>query len=256
MHSCLYHGIVSHCRQTPVVHRFRYWLFWLYVDLSEWEEVERRVVGLSRRFFAPAALNRRDHMGDKAKSLAAEVREFVRRESGEDMATGAIRLLTQPRSFGVYFSPLNLYYCFGAAGELNAVVAEVNNTPWGEQHCYLLWKANRTSAAKGEYRHAKTFHVSPFMPMDQDYLWQVGVPGKDLSVHLATERDGRAYFEADMKLARQELSSWTLASNLARSPVNAARVMVAIYYQALRLWMKKCRYYPHPKTGSPNVPAA
>lgn len=253
MQSCLYRGTVTHRRQSPVEHAFRYQLFWLYLDLEEWPEVCRRVRGLSERRFAPASFCRADHLGDPDVPLAEAVRSFVRAESGRDLAIGPIRLLTQPRSFGWYFSPLNLYYCFANDQSLAAVVAEVNNTPWGERHCYLLWQGNRN--AEYCYRHPKDFHVSPFMPMDQQYDWRVGVPDEVLAVSLATINAGARIFDAGMQLHRQPLTSGRLAANLARSPVNAARVLFAIYYQAFRLWMKKCPYYPHPKTKSTSAPA-
>ncbi len=255
MYSCIYHGTVDHRRQSPVEHQFRYKLFWLYLDLSEWADVKRRVRGLGDRFLAPAAFYRPDHMGDWAMPLTEAIRRFVSAESGRDLATGPVRLLTQPRSLGFYFSPLNLYYCFNSNEKLEAVVAEVNNTPWGEQHCYLLWQGNKLPAGEGRYRHAKTFHVSPFMAMDQRYAWEVGVPAETLSVRLAAEQGNEAFFDAGMQLARQPLTTWTLASHLARSPVNAARLLGAIYFEAFRLWMKRCPYYPHPKTKSTNASA-
>lgn len=256
MNSCLYRGTVSHRRQTPVDHAFRYRLFWLYLDLDEWTDTKKRIAGLSDQFLAPAACYRSDHLGDPAVPLRNSVRQFVQEQAGQDLASGPIRLLTQPRSFGFYFSPLNLYYCFDNNRQLVAVVAEVNNTPWGEQHCYLLWQDNQTSSgATNQYSHRKTFHVSPFMDMDQHYQWRVGQPDGTLSVGLSTNREGQTFFNADMHLERTPLTSWSLAANLARSPINAARVLVAIYYQAFRLWMKRCPYYPHPKTKSNNASA-
>ena len=247
-HSCIYRGWVSHRRQTPVEHQFRYSVFWLYLDLEEWTEAKRKVVGLSERRFAPASLYRHDHLGDTAVPLDESVRRFVREQAGDDLATGAIRLLTQPRSFGFYFSPLNLYYCFDQQESLAAIVAEVNNTPWGERHCYLLWAGNQT--APGRYRHDKTFHVSPFMDIDQQYAWQLEAPSQQLGVRLATERDGQAYFEAAMQLERRPLTTLSLARQLATSPISAGRLLAAIYYEAFRLWMKKCPYYPHPPADS------
>ena len=52
---------------------------------------------------------------------------------------GPIRLLTHLRYFGHCFNPVSFYYCFDAAGErVRAVVAHVTNTPWGDQHSYVL----------------------------------------------------------------------------------------------------------------------
>lgn len=210
-------------------------------------------------------------MGSPDTSLQTAVRTFVAAETGDDLATGPIRLLTQPRSFGWYFSPLSLYFCYAANDQLRCVVAEVNNTPWGEQHCYVLWQANRvappgkdknneaasgSSPARHAYSHAKRFHVSPFMPMDQTYHWCLSDPRETLDVQLGVSRDGRRYFDAGMSLIRRPLSARALAGQLVRSPVSAARLLVAIYYQALRLWMKRCPYFPHPKNQPATTPAA
>ncbi|QDU56283.1 DUF1365 domain-containing protein [Aeoliella mucimassa] len=254
MNSCIYRSSVSHRRRTPVEHQFRYRLFWLYIDLEEWPVLSRQVTGLSDRRFAPAALWRNDHLGDRDTPLQQSVRQLVHERTGADLANGPIRLLTQPRSLGFYFSPLNMYYCFDQHETLTAVVAEVNNTPWGEQHCYVLWSDNQT--APGCYRHAKTFHVSPFMGMDQSYVWQVQPPDEQFQLHLATERSGQAYFDAAMNLERRPLTSGSLMRHLATSPINAGRVLSAIYFEAFRLWMKRCPYFPHPKNQSTATPTS
>lgn len=263
LNSCIYSGTVNHRRATPVEHAFCYRLFWLYLDLDEWDTVREEVFGLSNRRFSPASFRRTDHLGDPSHALGESVRKFVFDKTASDLATGPIRLLTQPSSFGLYFSPLNIYYCFDHREQLTCVVAEVNNTPWGEQHCYVLWSGNREpgegAASNGQplaFSHGKDFHVSPFMPMDQTYHWRLCEPAQNLDVGLGVSQNGVRCFEAGMSLTRQPLTSRTIASHLARSPVNAARVLTAIYYQALRLWIKRCPYFPHPKNQSTELPTA
>ena len=77
---------------------------------------------------------------------------------------GPIRLLTHLRSFGHCFNPVSFYYCFDAGERLQAVVAEVTNTPWGERHAYVLGGA---ATARWPSAFDKELHVSPFMGMDQ-----------------------------------------------------------------------------------------
>jgi len=162
---------------------------------------------------------------------------------------GPIRLLTQLRRYGYYFSPLNLYYCFDRDGsEVQSVVAEVSNTPWREMHCYVLWSGNRVgSSERLRFHHSKGFHVSPFMDMDFDYHWQLNNPAQALKVNLANHRSGQRVFAADMVLQRRPLTRVQNFRSWLRYPWSTAQVVVAIYYQALRLWMKKCPYYPHPR---------
>jgi DUF1365 family protein len=130
---------------------------------------------------------------------------------------------------------------------VEAVVAEVSNTPWRERHCYVLWKGNRVgSADRLRFRHRKDFHVSPFMDMDFDYHWQLNTPAETLKVVLANHRNGQRVFAADMVLHRRPLTRGQMIRTWLRYPWVTGQVVLAIYYEALRLWMKKCPYYPHP----------
>jgi DUF1365 family protein len=167
-------------------------------------------------------------------------------------------LLTQLRHFGVYFSPVNLFYCFDDQDSLVALVAEVSNTPWNERHCYVLWEGNRLPRSAHRYSHAKEFHVSPFMGMDSQYDWRIRAPGEKLHLSLGCRRQGESIFQADLHLQRSELTDGQLLRSLLRRPIAATHIIGAIYFQALRLWMKKCQFFPHPlRSESPAAsPAA
>ena len=120
----------------------------MYLDLDELPELLRSRLLLYAARFSPGSFCRDDHLGDPATPLAEAVRDLVEAETGE-RPEGPIRLLTQLRRFGYYFSPLNLYYCFDRGGEdVEAVVAEVSNTPWLERHCYVLWQGNRVGPSE------------------------------------------------------------------------------------------------------------
>lgn len=264
MHSCIYEGIVTHLRREPVGHQFQYRLFMVYLDL---DELPSLVAGglIANRKHASRSFLRSDHLFAPGRPLIDEVRDVVRDQTGRS-CDGAIRLLTQLRQFGYYMSPLNLFYVFDRADRrVQTIVAEVNNTPWNERHCYVLWEGNREGEA-GELRfaHAKEFHVSPFMEMDMRYQWKLSTPGSALRLQLANTRDSKQLFEAGMALERREFSRQQLRRMTRRYPVMTAQIIAAIYYQALKLWWKKCPSYPHPKTQtnspspvpiSPNVTA-
>ncbi len=251
MYSCIYEGRVGHCRYQPVVHRFRYPLMALYLDLDELPELTARGGLLSTAPFAAASFQRSDHLGDAQTSLAESVRNLVAERCGTRLA-GPIRLLTQLRYFGYYFSPLNLFYCYGEGGQsVEFVVAEVSNTPWDERFYYVLWQGNRLEGeSRLRFRHPKAFHVSPFMGMDSSYDWRLNEPGDRLLVHLATVRQGQRLFDASMTLRRRPLGRAELRSALVRYPWMTFRIMTAIYYQAFRLWFKKVPFFPHPKSIS------
>ena len=255
MFSCIYEGHVRHRRLSPVKHRFRYGLYLLYLDLEELPSLLKGGLGLSQARFSPASFCRQDHLGNPATPLAESVRGLVKERTGWE-PTGPIRLLTLLRCFGYYFNPLSLYYCFEPAGQiLEAVVAEVTNTPWLERHWYVLWDGNRIGQPHQlRFRHRKGFHVSPFMDMSADYEWNLSRPGPRLSAFIVVSRAGRRFFDVGMTFRRRELSRGSMAYTLLRHPCMTLRVSQAIYWQAARLRWKKCPFFHHPKYS--DVPEA
>ena len=230
--SCLYVGRVRHRRHAPRPHAFGYSLFMAYLDLAE---LNRAFAGRwlwSAHRPALARFAREDHLGDPRLPLDQAVRELVQRDTGRRPA-GPIRLLTHLRYFGYVFNPVSFYYCFDREGtRVETVVAEVNNTPWGERHCYVLSTNQRTG---------KAMHVSPFMPMDLTYRWRFTDPAGRLAVHMALERGGSRVFDAVLSLKRTPVSN----AILLRHPFMTGKVIAAIYWQALKLWVKGVPVYTH-----------
>ena len=259
MHSCLYEGRVHHLRSEPTEHSFRYRIAMAYLDLAETTSLVESQRVLSAGRFAPASFLAKDHESSFAehdqpftnRSLDSAVRDFAAGISGK-RPTGPIRLLTQLRYFGHFFSPLNLFYCFTPEGtDVECVVAEVSNTPWNERHLYLLDSSNRLAGEHGlRFRHPKSFHVSPFMGMNATYDWQLSSPGEELSVGISSSREGDRFFHASMSMRRIELSRSGVRRLCIRYPLMNLRIMAAIYWQALLLWKKKCPFFPHPQTST------
>jgi len=222
LHSALYTGWVSHRRRLPRMHAFRYPLFMVLLDLAELDQAFRGrwLWGVERRRIA--SFRRADHMGEPHLPLAQCVRDLVERESGR-RPDGPVRLLTHLRYFGYCFNPVCFYYCYDATDrEVVAVVAEVNNTPWGERHCYVLDHRglDRTSsdAPLARWRSDKRLHVSPFMPMDLQYEWALSAPAARLAVHMHCSRDGEPLFDAALTLRRRPLTGSVMAGTLLRYP--------------------------------------
>ena len=247
MNSCVYRGAVRHRRHEPVRHGFTYSLFMLYLDLDELDEVFEGRWLWSSRSAAPAWFRRADYLGDADIDLGEAVRSEAERLTGH-RPSGPIRMLTHLRYLGYVMNPVTFYYCFRPDGEsVDVILAEITNTPWSERHTYAL-----SSSPGGEtvsdriHRFAKAFHISPFMEMEQEYEWRFSDPGARLFVHMRTEVGAKRVFDASLLLRREEISGASLARALTRYPWMTARVAAGIYWQALRLWVKKVPFYDHP----------
>lgn len=253
MESRIYEGWVRHRRKTPVENAFTYSLFLLYLDLAELPDVFAKRWLWSTKRMAISRFKRTDHLGDPDRPLDECVRELVEEKTG-DQLTGPIRLLTNLRYFGYGMNPVCFYYCFHPDGkQLRCVVAEVNNTPWGEQHCYVIQQPVRTvDGGANRVWQDKEFHVSPFMQMDMRYRWLLTPPREHLAIHIENHTDDRNPFDVTMTLKQKPINSLNLASVLVRHPWMSAKVAVAIYWQALRLWWKGCPFVPHPRTPATN----
>jgi DUF1365 family protein len=251
--SAVYEGTVRHRRFEPVAHEFSYRLFLMYLDLKELPGVLDPYPLWSARRRAPARFRREDFMGDPARPLAQCARDAVEVETGSRPA-GPVRLLAGLRYLGHSFNPVSFYYCFDSAGQrVEAVVADVENIPWGERHAYVLARGESEGPVLTDELE-KRLHVSPLMGMDQTYAFRAGEPGARLAVHIESrpdaERGGKS-FDATLNLRRRELSRPLLLGLLARYPALSLQVVAKIYAQSLRLKLKGARYYPHPQGRKP-----
>jgi uncharacterized protein len=247
MHSALYIGQLRHRRMTPRPHAFSHAVCMMWLDLSELDSVFRGRWFWSTRRRALAWFRRADYLGDPAVSLDEAVRGRVQQSLGS-LPAGPIRMLGQLRNYGHCFNPVVFYYCYDAADtRIETIVAEITNTPWRERHSYVL-----PVAAGGEpdqvlhFDLDKGFHVSPFMPPDLHYRWRFSIPGERLAVHMENHRDDRKVFDATLSLTRRPVDGRSLALVLLAFPASTLRVLGAIYWQALRLWLKRVPVYSHP----------
>ncbi len=247
MRSCIYAGDVRHRRFGPVPHDFTYSLFMMYLDLDELPHL------FSDRWFwsagapAPAWFRAKDYLGGGRASTAEAARDEAERLTGR-RPLGPVRMLTHLRYLGFVMNPVTFYYCFGEDGEsLEVILAEITNTPWKERHVYALRSDRVKASPAGQpHRFDKEFHISPFMPMEQEYMWCFNEPGPRLLVHMENHEAGAKVFDATLRLRREEITSRSLAAVFFRYPAMTLRVALGIYWQALRLRLKRNPYFNHP----------
>ena len=259
MESFLYEGTLRHRRFTAPSRSFTYSLFMMYLDLGELDAVFARRWLWSTSSPNLAWFRRADHYGDPSIPLDVAIRDLVAERTGT-RPVGPIRLLTHLRYLGHCFNPASFYYCFAPDGRtLETIVAEGSNTPWNERHMYVLPEAeNRGRGDAKEYEFKKAFHVSPFLGMDADYGWRFGTPpSRDddmLWVHMQNRQAGSRVFEASLTLHRRPITGTELARALLMRPAMTVQVVASIYSQALRLWVRRARFYPHPRTQPARQP--
>ncbi|MDG1944910.1 MAG: DUF1365 domain-containing protein [Halioglobus sp.] len=245
MKSRIYEGVIRHRRVSPIEHEFQYKVSMPYLRLDELPEIFSNTRFWSAKESAPAQFRRSDFLGDPALPLSDEVRRRIHEETGKAQS-GPIYLLANLRYFGYVMNPIACYYCFNEEEtRLEYVVAEVNNTPWNERHSYVLPGPVEGRWLKTEFE--KQLHVSPFNPMAMRYHWRSNTPDRRLVLHMENTTDGESVFDATLSLAAQPMTSANLNKLLLRYPLMTAKVGLAIYWQALRLYLKGVPVHTHPK---------
>lgn len=244
--SSIYTGTLRHRRFEPVRHEFTYPIFLAFLDIDRIPSLMRVSPLASYNRFNWAAFAERDHFGDPALPLRERLKSDARQQ-GVELPEGPIFLLTHLRYLGYNFNPISLFYCYDRSAALQMVLAEVNNT-FGETCNYWLSPKNRLNSCHSfVYRCKKAMHVSPFMPMNLDYRFVLTDPGDTLIAHMSTLEGEHSYFDATLSLRREPWTAGALHRSLLRFPWMTAKVITAIHWEALRLFLKKVPVFTHPK---------
>ncbi|MDQ1154485.1 DUF1365 domain-containing protein [Brevundimonas sp. SORGH_AS_0993] len=249
MISALYRGEVMHRRLRPREHRLRYRVFWLLLDLGELEAIDRRLRLFSRNRFNLLGFHDRDHGDGSEIPLRDQILAHLDC-AGVDIGDGAIRLLTMPRILGYVFNPISLYYCHAPDGRLAAVIYEVTST-FGQRHAYVLPVADE-DARGGRFRQgaAKALHVSPFMGMDMRYAFRGHAPSERLDLAIDGFDSEGLLIVAAMKGRRRPLTDAALLEAALSMPALTLKVVGAIHWEALKLWLKRTPLHPAPPSST------
>ncbi len=271
LNSCIYEGVIRHRRRLPVKNCFRFSAFMFLLDLDELDDVFSGRWFWSTRRFAYATFQRADHLKTFAvdRSLRCCVKEVLVQHGLHD-ELGRVCLLTQLRYCGFRMNPVSFYYCYRASDQrLIAVIAEVNNTPWDEQHVYVIpdhrpetlplenhtptserCTSSQSQLAPQRYIKAeklkKSFHVSPFMHNAMHYRMIYSLPGESIGVKMENFESDEKIFDVSMLMHRRSITMLRLLWMSLKYPVYSLKVFAGIYFQALKLFLKKVPVHAHP----------
>ncbi|PTP74414.1 DUF1365 domain-containing protein [Vibrio splendidus] len=248
--SGIYWGNVRHRRFGDITHEFSYQLYMMGLDLDELPQTTARSVLFGTRWYNPIRFVESDYLAEKKenattdepKSLKQRIASKVQKLGGVWSDSNRVTMLAQCRCLGIYFSPINCFFCYDETGDCKYMLAEVSNTPWRERHYYLI-------DMHQELKVKKEFHVSPFMDLNMTYFWKIKPPAKRTLVHIESRRDNKL-FDATLALTKQSVTKTNIRRTVFKIPAMTIKVVMGIYYQALKLFLKKVPFVGHPDSTS------
>ena len=244
----LYFGDVMHARLKPVPHRFSYRVMSLLIDLDRLDEAGRQspLFGVNRA--ALYSFHEADHGERDGSSLRAYAQARAN-EHGISLTGGRVWLLCYPRLLGYTFNPLSVYFCTRADGGLALIIYEVRNT-FGEIHSYVLPVGpGEITAAGVRQEQDKLFYVSPFVEMATRYRFRISPPGEGVRLRILEVDEEGPLLAATFSGRRRALTTRALLQAFVTLPLLTLRIVGAIHWQALRLWLKGVKLVPRPDSA-------
>ena len=237
METCIYKGIVTHRRFKPKRHFFNYKTFSVLFDLDELKDLEKRISIFSLNKFNLFSFYNKDH-GNRDGS---DIKNWVKNNLNKfniNFEVSKIKLLCFPRIFGYVFNPLSIFYCYDEDLGLRAILYEVKNT-FNEQHTYIFRVDKNTKIITQSCN--KKFYVSPFIEMDTWYNFRLTEPKETLSVYIKQTDSGGMLLSACQIGRKEKISTKQLLINFIKHPMMTIKIIMAIHFEALRLWSKGVR---------------
>ncbi|KTC80200.1 hypothetical protein Lche_2220 [Legionella cherrii] len=247
MNHLIFTGHVRHRRFFPKKHQFSYKLFMFCFDLAQINNTFKDIKQVSIEKFNWFSLKRKNYLNESTIPLDEYARQLVMNRYGT-YPKGKIYLLTQLSCLGYCFNPISIYFIFDEANQnLDYLILEVTNTPWGERHNYVLEYSAQPKNEIYSYQFQKELHVSPFMSMNYSYHLNLKLNKEKIVVHMENHIEGKKDFDATLMLKAQDNCS--IKKVFWHYPLVTYKVSAAIYWQALKLWIKGVPFHAHPSSN-------
>ena len=238
INSYIYNGTVIHKRFKPKEHYFKYKVFSLLINLSELEELDKKINFFSLNKFNLISFYEKDHGARDGSSLADWVKQNLKANNiiTENIV---IKLLCYPRIFGYVFNPLSIFFIYDKDERLISILYEVKNT-FGEQHTYIFRVENENKLIQNNC--SKKFHVSPFIEMDCTYFFKITKPEEKILVYIDQHDNKGKLLVAFQEGVKVNLNNKNLLKNYFFHPLMSFKIILAIHFEAFRLWIKGVKF--------------
>jgi DUF1365 family protein len=225
----------------------------LLIDLDHLDEADRQ----SRLFAVNRAALYSFHEADHGERDGASLRAYAARraaEHGIELTGGRVLLLCYPRLFGYTFNPLSVYYCYRADDTLALIIYEVRNT-FGESHSYVLpVRPEQINGSGVRQAQDKMFYVSPFVHMQAHYRFRISPPDTCLKLRILESDAEGPLLAATFSGRRSALTTGALLRAFVALPLLTFKIVVAIHWEALQLWLKGVPLVPRPDIATAKAP--
>lgn len=262
MNSVIYTGKISHVRKKPRSNTFVYSVYMAFIDLDELPVLNKKLKFFSHNRFNVLSFYDEDHFkfihqkeagkqliaqenvnyhSDKYLNLDTKTRIGVLlKEAGFDFEPGKVFALTNLRVFGYVFNPVTFYYCFDKEGVFRVLASEVNNT-YGDQKMYFVPIKDPKAKIFTSFQR-KNYYISPYTSFDNDLTWRFGLPDEKILMIIESLEGGETEINATFAGEKREMTDWRILFLNLRYPLFTLMVIFRIYFQALKLYLKKIKF--------------
>ncbi len=246
-------GDIRHHRYIPKKHMFRYNMYWSLLDLDKLNENADRYRFFSNETWNLLSYRKQDFIGAGKQQTKDSVLNFLSKETNKAF-DGKVFILSHLRFLGFNFNSVSFYFCIDKQGELQYIISEITNTPWGERHAYLH-SCEKSLSRSGccIFNFSKNFHISPFVSMDMNYQWLFKITNSNMRIHMKVTKknkeknDPLKVLDVTFTGKHLPLTQANISKLIFKNPFQPLKMIFGIYWQALRLWFKKVPFYSHPK---------